>query len=84
MRAGESRRAVAHGVFGDERLKGRVDRIVREDALGGRRGDVQRLLNTIAHEAQVVALTAMSPRWRICFRSTPARSSAGWRMRTSG
>ena len=47
MRGGETRRSVAKAVFGDEGLKGRVDRIVRDDALNGRRDDIERLLRTI-------------------------------------
>jgi hypothetical protein len=41
---GVSRRAAAREVFGDERLRGRVDRIVREAELSGSRPDVEQVL----------------------------------------
>jgi len=44
---GESRRSVAREVFGDERLRGRVDRIVRESERAGRRSDVERVLERL-------------------------------------
>jgi hypothetical protein len=45
---GTSRRAVAQRVFGDERLRGRVDRIVRDAELGGRRSQVDQVLERLA------------------------------------
>ena len=50
VRAGESRRSVARAVFGEERLKGRVDRIIREAELGSRRAEAERLLAQLANE----------------------------------
>jgi len=50
--AGESRRGVAGRVFGDEGLKGRVDRIITEERIGGRRADLERLLRSVAQEAE--------------------------------
>jgi hypothetical protein len=44
---GTSRRAVAQRVFGDERLRGRVDRIVRDAELGGRRSQVDQVLERL-------------------------------------
>jgi hypothetical protein len=40
---GTSRRAVAQRVFGNERLRGRVDRIVNEARLGGRRSEAEKM-----------------------------------------
>jgi hypothetical protein len=44
---GVSRRAVAREVFGDERLRGRVDRIVREAELGGRNVEIEEILDRL-------------------------------------
>jgi hypothetical protein len=40
---GTSRRAVAQRVFGNERLRGRVDRIVNEARLGSRRSEAEKM-----------------------------------------
>jgi hypothetical protein len=45
---GESRRSVAQRVFGNERLRGRVDRIVRESQRAGSRSEVERMLERLA------------------------------------
>jgi hypothetical protein len=44
---GASRRAVADEVFGDERLRGRVDRIVREAELAGGRSRIDEMLGRL-------------------------------------
>jgi hypothetical protein len=44
---GESRRSVAREVFGDERLRGRVDRIVREADLGGNGPRIEEMLERL-------------------------------------
>jgi hypothetical protein len=44
---GVSRRAVAREVFGDERLRGRVDRIVREAELGGSDAEIEEILDRL-------------------------------------
>ena len=48
---GVSRRAVAQEVFGDERLRGRVDRIVREARLGGGGLNVEQVLEQLVDSA---------------------------------
>jgi hypothetical protein len=45
---GVSRRTVAREVFGEERFRGRVDRIVREARLNGGRSDVEQVLERLA------------------------------------
>ena len=50
---GESRRSIAAKVFGDERLKGRVDRIVREAELGGARAEAERLVEGLLAEGPI-------------------------------
>jgi hypothetical protein len=44
---GISRRAVAREVFGDERLRGRVDRIVHEAELSGSRSEIEAVLERL-------------------------------------
>jgi hypothetical protein len=45
---GVSRRAVAREVFGDERLRGRVDRIIRESEPRGGRFEIEYMLERLA------------------------------------